>query len=272
MSKEELTRRILAASGMIKLTLGVCNTCAWLVTLEAHDNIRKSPRYKHQIKQAFKAVLQEHKAYEDRLLYATTNRFFCVADMTENTRKKFGKDFTDQQYFEFWKGIGGPAFNRTRPLVTSLWNKYRKSLLAHGQKEADASAWAFTAIAALRMSDTLHSRFIEKCPDDYGINSRIAHTIFDQFSMKRVLDAWVKATKMFASTAFYPLEPGEDRNISLGLEQLVQAWLDTDTLYDSTQETIPDFDDIFRTKGEMKKAMREIAEYKAETKSYMEEE
>ena len=271
MTNEELTRRILAASGMIKLTLGVVNTCAWLVTLEAHDNIRKSPRYRQQIKQAFKAVLAEHKAYEDRLLYATTNRFFCVQDMTEGTRKKFGADFTDQQYFEFWKGIGGPAFNSTRPLVTSLWNKYRKSLVQHDQPEADATAWCFTAIAALRLSDTLHTRFIENCPDEYGIDKRIATNIFNQFSMKRVLDSWVKATKMFASTAFYPLEPSEDRNISLGIEQLVQAWLDTDTLYDSTQETIPDFDDIFRTKGEMKKAMREIAEYKQETLNNMEE-
>jgi len=81
----------------------------------------------------------------------------------------------------------------------------------------------------------------------------------------------VNATKMFSATAFYPLDEAEDRNIHLGIEQLVQAWLNPDMLYDSTQETIPDFDDIFRTKGEMKKAMREIAEYKEETQRYMEE-
>lgn len=265
MSEEEIRNRLLEVSGVVKLILGVCNTCAWLVTLDAHDVIRKSPRYKHQIKQAFKAVFEEHKAYESRLLYATTNRFFCVADMTPQTRKKFGADFTDQQYFEFWKGIGGPAYNKTRPLVTSLWNKYRKSLVAHGQKEADASAWAFTAVAALRLAQTMYDRIIENCPKDYGLDRRIAVHVFSQFSMKRVLDAWVKATTMFAATAFYPLEPSEDRNIQLGLEQLVQAWLDTDTLFDSTISTIPDFDDIFRTKGEMKKAMREIAEFKDET-------
>ena len=271
MSNEELTKRILAASGMIKLTLGVVNTCAWLVTLHAHDFIRKSPRYKHQIKKAFKSVLEEHRAYENRLLYATENRFFCVADMLPDTRKKFGADFTDQQYFEFWKGIGGPAYNSTKPLVTSLQNKYRKSLLQHGQKDADASAWAFTAIAALRISDTIYENFIKNCPTDYGIDRRLAISIFSQFSMKRVMDAWVNATKIFSATAFYPLDEAEDRNIHLGIEQLVQAWLNPDMLYDSTQETIPDFDDIFRTKGEMKKAMREIAEYKEEAQRYMEE-
>ena len=257
---------------MIKLTLGVVNTCAWLVTLDAHDVIRKSPRYKQNVKKAFKVVLDEHRAYENRLLYATVNRFFCVEDMTPETRKKFGDGFTDQQYFEFWKGIGGPAYNRTRPLVTSLWNKYRKSLVSHGQQEADATAWAFTAIAALRLSDTIYENFIDNCPEDYGLKRDLAVRIFSQFSLRRVLDAWMKATELFAATAFYPLEKDEDRNIELGIQQLVAAWMNPDMLYDSTQETIPDFDDIFRTKGEMKKAMREIAEYKAETQKYMEEE
>lgn len=265
MSREETISRLLAASGMVKITLGVMNTCSWLVTLDAHDVIRKSPRYRQQVKKAFKTVLDEHKAYENRLLYATVNRFFCVEDMTPETRKKFGADFTDQKYFEFWKGIGGPAYNSTRPLVTSLWNKYRKSLEEHGQKESVASAWAFTALAALRLADAKYESFINRCPEDFGLDTGIARNVFSQFSMKRVLDAWMKATEMFADTSDYPISEMEDRNISLGIEQLADAWLDPSILYDSTQDTIPDFDDIFRTKGEMKKAMREIAEYKAET-------
>lgn len=37
-----------------------------------------------------------------------------------------------------------------------------------------------------------------------------------------------------------------------------------DTLFDSTTEAVEDFDDVFRTKGEQKKAMREIAEIRRE--------
>ena len=57
----------------------------------------------------------------------------------------------------------------------------------------------------------------------------------------------------------------ERRNISLGLEQLMQAWTDPSLMYDSTMDTVDDFCEIFRTNGEQKKALREISEIRSET-------
>jgi hypothetical protein len=44
------------------------------------------------------------------------------------------------------------------------------------------------------------------------------------------------------------------------LEQLCDAWVAPTLLYDSTFENVEDYEEIFRTKGEQKKSLREIAE------------
>ena len=58
------------------------------------------------------------------------------------------------------------------------------------------------------------------------------------------------------------MDSTEDKNIENGLVQLLEIWSNPENYYDATMNTIPEYDEIFRTKGEMKKAMRNIAEVK----------
>ena len=67
------------------------------------------------------------------------------------------------------------------------------------------------------------------------------------------------------------LDTLEEKNIDLGLRQLMEAWLDPELLYSSTSETVEDYDEIFRTKGFQKKVLREIAEVREETLKNLEE-
>jgi succinate dehydrogenase/fumarate reductase flavoprotein subunit len=63
----------------------------------------------------------------------------------------------------------------------------------------------------------------------------------------------------------YELEEVEERNINLGIIQLAETWANPDYMYDSVSESLPDYAEIFRTKGEMKKALRNIEEVRAQT-------
>jgi hypothetical protein len=56
------------------------------------------------------------------------------------------------------------------------------------------------------------------------------------------------------------LDKSEARNIELGMLSLAEAWADPDAMYNSTIEVTPAFEEIFRTKGEMKKALRNLAD------------
>jgi hypothetical protein len=76
-----------------------------------------------------------------------------------------------------------------------------------------------------------------------------------------VRNAWLQGIEELYpnARAFLATLPSK-RNIVLGLDQLEASWIDADTMIDSMQDVCQQFDDMWRTRGEMKKAMREIEE------------
>jgi hypothetical protein len=62
----------------------------------------------------------------------------------------------------------------------------------------------------------------------------------------------------------------EEKNIDIGLQQLMEAWMEPELLYSSASGAVEDYEEIFATKGFKKKVLREIAEVKAETLAELE--
>lgn len=279
MDYDKTAKLMASCASIVKLICGVGNNAAWQVVLHALTEINgkkidpkdpdgnrhlpRHPRYQHEVKHAFKLAIEAFQEYERQLIYAKQNRMFHMADKTDRVRKMYG-DITDRQYYEFWASIGGIAFSKTKPLITSLWNKHRVSLLNHGVSEADKVAWVLTAMAALELADQLYEKAIRECIN-YGLPEWMVRGVFSQFSLKPVKDKWRRALLMLAPDTEFELEPTEKRNIELGLTQLCEAWLDPAMLYNSTIATAEECDEVFRTKGYQKKALREIAEARDET-------
>lgn len=276
-TKGELYRQVCSAASLVKLVMGVSNGCAIQIMLDCYSELsgkatdpntgqRKPahPRYRHQVKQAYKHAIDEYHAYEHRLIYATTNRFFHVEDLSPKYRKIYG-DITDAEYFEFWKGTSAKAYQVSRPLVTSLWNKYRLSLLNHGVKHADILAWPMVAQACLTIACNMHTTAVKDAMEACTmLQAHQVRNLFKDFSLHRVSEAWTRALDM-TEPLHYELEEVEERNINLGIIQLTETWANPDYMYDSVSESLPDYAEIFRTKGEMKKALRNIEEVRAQT-------
>jgi hypothetical protein len=65
----------------------------------------------------------------------------------------------------------------------------------------------------------------------------------------------------------YKLDDDEERNIELGIEQLRELWMSVDLPFNSTIAAVEDFDrDIFRTRGEAKKSIRELTEMREDAR------
>lgn len=257
-SLEEWEYAMSRSAGVVKLVCGVANNAAWLVVLDAHDQIKKHPKYRQRVKQAYKQVMAEWTAYERGLLYARINGFFHLSKMPADIRKKYG-NISDAEYYEFWTGIGCTAYMRTRPMVTSLQNKYRLSLLRHGVKHEQELAWVMTAQAALELACRMWQGAIKENANIYHLPLPPMEEVFGCFYLRRVADAWRRAMEL-TEPVNYALDEIEERNIGMGLDQLAEAWADPMTLYGSTADTAGEYAEIFRTKGEMKKAQREINE------------
>ena len=161
----------------------------------------------------------------------------------------------------FWASIGGPAYTKTKPLITSLWNKHRLSLEQHGVPDAEHIAWLLTASTAMQIATYLLDTTIKRVAADHHLPIKIANDMFRQFSVEPMLKAWGRALLLLEPME-YKLEPLEDRNIQMGIDQLAEAWTEPSLLYDSVLVSCEDYDEVFRTKGFQKKAIREIAEVK----------
>lgn len=274
MEREELEIRVARAAGIVKLVCGLGNNAAWMVCLDAHDAVKKHPRYGQRVKGGhtvgffYQKVLKMYKDYERLLLSTGSNRFFHVADMSEATRRKYG-DITDRQYYEFWTGIGGAAYARSKPMITSLQNKYRLSLLGHGIAQAEVVAWVMTAQACLELAVIMYDKALDNIVKELHVQRRWLEVVFGQFSLKEIAKVWNMALNATEPGANYALGDMEARNIELGIIQLQEAWTEPMELYGATIDSVRDFDDIFRTKGEVKKAIREISEAMTETERHL---
>ena len=264
-TKEELAHKLAHLAGVVKLVCGVANNAALLVVLDAHDKVRQHPAYRHKVKHLYNHAIQTYRKQENEMLYNRINRMFHLADMPENIRKKYG-NITDAQYFEYWQGLGAKAYNDYHHWITSLQNKFRLSLQSHDVEHYDILAWVMTAQSWLELACTMYDETLKSS----DLPKKALDYVFGQFSMRRTADIWYQAMVLTEpQTEAYDLDPIEERNIAMGVQQLQDAWSDPKLIYGSAFDATIDFNDIFRTKGENKKALREIKGLLAETEEAM---
>lgn len=270
MTYDEARQQTARASAVVKLVCGVANNAAWLVMLDGYDHAKQCKRFNQSVKGGkvswmFKQAITEFHNYERRLIHSNENCMFHVSDMNEDTRRKYG-DISDQEYYEFWKGMGGIAYQQTRPMITSLWNKYRISLLSHNAIDAEHVAWVMTAQATLDLAVAMYGHALKEAQTGFNLPRKLVEYVFGKFSLKRVSKAWMRAMTTLAPEIITAnLDSVEEKNIELGLEQLTSAWLNPDLLYSSAYGAVEDYDEVFSTPGFQKKALKEIETVRAET-------
>lgn len=265
-SKEEMLEAIAEAAGQVKLLCGAANNAAYYVMMDALDIVKKHPAYKHKVKKFFTLAKAAWDEYERNLLYSEGLRFFSLQDMTPETRKKYG-DITDKEYYEYWQAAGGQMYADTRPLVSSLANKYRLSLQQHDIQHADIVGWAMAAQAALELCCSIWRHTINTMSAQQGVPLATMERVFVPFRLRRISEAWFRAMDAMApGVKGYELDKVESRNIELGLDQLCEAWSDIKAILKSLSDATEDYEEVFRTKGERKKVQREISEASATQK------
>lgn len=266
LTMEEAEKALYFSAGTIKFVTGVGNSAAHLILLHAHDQLKKHPNYRHEVKRAYKEAMAEMERYRNRLLHPQGVRFFHLADLAPKDRKKYARDATDRDYLEFWEASGAQAYERTKPFITSLWNKYRKSLLNHGIQHAETLAWGMTAAAGLRGATALYEYAIKDCAVARGLPLKILRHFFDVFDLTPVCTRWERALHLTDPTVDeYELDEVENRDIQNGLNDLRDRWVNPQTLFGSTIANIEDYDEMFSTRGHQKKSARLMGELLNET-------
>lgn len=262
---KELEQAVATITGLVKTTCGVANNAAWMACLEAYDkaklhpNFRKRSREGQSIKKMFKNVVEEYHRYERSLVYGGPPYFFRLQDLSLDRRKAFG-DITDAEYYDLWTAIGAQAYAKTRPFVTCLANKFKLSLERHGVPNPDIVSWIITATACLRTACRVYDSSMRQCGQMIGITGRELKKVYHPFDMTVIYELWAKAEYAIEPMTGYDLEDVELKNIKVGIEQLEENWMSSRTLYGSAIDVFDEYDEVWRTPGEQKKAICKVME------------
>lgn len=258
MTQDELTYRVAKVAGLVKTMTGIGNNAAWQACIDANEQLKKHKRYRQSVKQGFTDTLKAFQSYERRLVYAEANRLFSVSDLTPEYRKRYG-NISDREYYDYWAATGTTAYYQKRQWMTNLWNKFRLSLIGHKVPDPHTVAWGMAADACMKLAVCIYENAIKAGVDDFGVPRPLLEVIFGSLNISPVEKRWDRALMMLEPfTATYELNEHEQRNIQLGLDQLQEEWTSCATLREALSETTEAYEDVFRTKGEMKKALRFI--------------
>lgn len=265
-SLSELEEKVSRCSGFVKMMTGVANNCAYGIMMDCLDQLRKHPKYDKRLRKKFEgkanSVLSEYRQYRNRLRWPWNKdvAFFSLCDMPDAVRKKYGI-ISDAQYFEFWEATGSLAYQKSRSLATSLWNKFRLSLLKHDVPYSDIAAWGLVAASVLELSVEVWQRAMRSVQDAVPeLLKKVIEDIYSPFSLSEVSKKWQTAfLTLCPESDGYHLDLIEEKNIAIGLNQLRELWISSDLPFDATIRAVEDYaDEIFRTKGEAKKSIREL--------------
>ncbi len=268
----EMALAFTQAAALVKTTVGVGNNAAWMACLDAFDHIRQHPAYRHKVKAAYKKAFEALKAYERDLVCASSFRFFHVDDMSPEVRKVYG-DITDREYYDFWAAFGHTAYADNYPFYSCLVNKLRLAYLHNNVPYADILAWSKAARWCLGMAGNIYQSAIRRCAEaeewrHIGVTHKGWEKVFASFDISHVAHLWDNAHQLLAGHIRVHLSEAERRNIEMGYQQLMEKWLDEETLFGSRIKTCDDYAEVFRTNGERKKAQRQFAEMRDEVKRY----
>lgn len=262
---QEVRRSIATAAGLMKELMGVANNAAWIVCLEARDHLSKLPSWNrrvtggHAVSKVFKRVMDAFHAYERRLIYDEETRFFDLRDMPERTRRFYG-DITNREYYDFWAATGGSTYERTRPLITSLWNKYRLALLHGGIEWADDAAWGLCAMSCLNSAVTIYRQSITMIHNEFNLPVRGLEDGFRNFSLYPIARMWDKAlAAAIPECVKLEISDTDGKNIEAGIRQVMEAWTEGNAIYDDMEKTLRDCgEDVMRTKGFIEKSINDV--------------
>ena len=256
-----IEKRLGDFSGVLKLYMGACNNATFLVMGNAIDAMKKHPVWAvkfHKAKGKFMLAMKEWKVYEHNLLHARVNRMFHLADYSAEVRKKYG-DISDQEYYDYWCSIGSFAYEYSLDMLNALKYKYRKALEAHGVEGAEYLAEAMLCMTCLNCCLTMLDVHLEQGVEHTRIQRPILEVFFKDFSLVRVRDAWWEALKLTVPEWIdKEFDKDNERNIQIGIRQLAERWADEKMLYHAVNDATEDYQEVFRTEGEWKKALKAI--------------
>ncbi|MBQ0074568.1 MAG: hypothetical protein KBT34_10275 [Prevotella sp.] len=252
---------------VIKHVCGIAYAMSYYTMLDAIDYIKKDGLYKQTVKQKVNDVMKERENYISRLKSPAPGEaeFFNLKYLQPEARRRYRADLTNEEYFQTWLDMGASSYKGYKPMIDALQHKYFKSLSERGVKHAKAIAWCITTEVTLEIAVEAYNTLLKELRDGRGLPIDIINMEFAPFCLINVHEKWCEALKqIYPSIEEYEKSVHGDRNITMGINDLKEAFSKEISTTNAIRESVEDNADIFATKGFFKKEMTKIAETEQE--------
>lgn len=260
-TREEIATGLIAARPQVILIAGVHSNAAWLMCLDALDQIRRHPNYRQRVKKTYGQILKMQRKRELDLQYAKTNRYFCLNDMDEKGRALLG-DATDKDYYDYWTSFGSKLYYDTRKsVIADLMAREKAVLDNHGIPHSEILQYALCAGKCLASANVSFRSVMTNVNEEYGLKARHFMNSFKAFDMYGIHIKWVEA--------MFRLEPKltkiryteeEWQSLEEGAKALSSEWGNPANLFGSVIDATQDYADTFPTLAEQVNHYEKIEE------------
>lgn len=262
MSMEDVAKisELLACCTRFMLIItGISNNCALQIVGNSLEKIRKSPLCSKTVKRRFERVRKEISLYEYKL-ENSPHKFFDVYDFDDQTKQLYRPGLSKSEYFDYWRASGNAGYTLIKNYIYALRHKYY-IIERRKRTEEEASVMSDMAIAytVLTLATAAYKDTVERCVRDTGLPKNRFAVFYKDFSLQPILDCWDKAMRSLGPEIWEDnCDEFDKSNINICANDLLRRWFSTDFIVDSLKKATEEYDDIFRTKGCMKKVLNSI--------------
>ena len=248
-------------SGVLKTELGILYPFQWYGCLDLIDRIKKTNYYRQGVKLGLNGYLKEMATKRTMMLNPPMGspKIFHVADFPKSVQMRFREDLTDEEYYDYWEGQGLVAHSKNKQLIDSLIWKFRKFYDKRGVKCAEVLSFLTAGETLIRMCVVQYHERLQSFRNMFGYNKEDAHRCFEMFDLSRAGHFWHTAVKPLChNVENIVLEALEERNVVLGLQQLMEEMTLTKKVFDITRQNVVDNPEVFRTKKTWLEQIEEV--------------
>lgn len=256
---KQIEEEIISTTSAVKYIMGVAHALVFFTMLDTLDKVKSASWYENN-RALFRMARRTMDDYDRNLLHATTNRFFCVKDMGEELRAQYSAALTDRKYFEYWCDMGASSYDKVRPFLMSLQNKYRLALLDYGAPCAEEMSWVVMTEFALEEADAMYKEgVLDAMSRKIALPKKVLDTIYRSFRFDTVHKAWQRVLRAIMPDADRVSEYVlAQKNVKLGISDFHKRIAAALSSCDAVMEATVDNEELFSNKDEFKKAKRQI--------------
>lgn len=259
-TRKEIENVIFDCSRLMMVVSGISNNCALLVVGNSLDSVRRSARANGAVRKKMGLVRKEIGVYEYKL-ENSSYKFFDTYDMAAETRKLYKSSLTRSEYFDYWRATGNAGYTIIKNYIYALRHKYYL-IERRSRTEEESAVRADVAIAftVLSLAVRTWEETIAQCAATYKLPKSSFAKIFREFSLKDVMSRWeALLTEIFPDINEKNCDNSDKHNIEICANDLLHRWLSKDFITDSLEKATVEYDELFRTKGCLKKVLKSIS-------------